>query len=93
MAGRTTATAHGASEGWGPISTLLAVPERDLDWLRDSTAADLERLHRVIARALTAEDEAFSRALEETIRVVPRPLRSIAKRILFGPGLGTGRHD
>jgi hypothetical protein len=48
----------------------------------------IARLDTLITGAMASEDKAFDAGLEEALRVVPRPLRGAAKKILFGGGRG-----
>jgi len=50
--------------------------------------AQLNQLASALSDAMSAEDKAFEAGLEDALRIVPRPLRPAAKRILFGGGRG-----
>lgn len=48
-----------------------------------------EVLDAAIVEAMRAEDEGFDTGLQEALRLVPRPLRGVARGLLF-PGGGRG---
>lgn len=73
------------SEGLGRLAATLAVAEERLAPLQSYDDAQLRRLDELIQQALSAEDEAFADGLEAGLRLVPRPLRATARKLL-SPG-------
>ncbi len=71
------------------VDRLAEVMDTDpaaLDFLRPLTDDEVARLHDLVARSLEAEDQRVRDALQATMRVLPRPLRGRAKKMLFPEG-------
>jgi hypothetical protein len=41
-----------------------------------------QRIDKLVVRAARREDEALAEALSATLRIVPRPLRGVARKVL-----------
>lgn len=74
------------SEGLGRLAATLAVDEERLAPLQAYDEARLLRLDELIQEALSAEDQAFADGLEAALRLVPRPLRGTARKMLSHEG-------
>lgn len=74
------------SEGLGRLAATLAVDKDRLGPLQGYDDARLLRLEELIRQALSAEDQAFADGLEAALRLVPRPLRGTARKMLSHGG-------
>ncbi len=68
------------------LAERIDTPVERLEPFAALAAADLERLDEIIARAFDTEDAAFTEALTGALRVVPRPLRGVARSLLLSGG-------
>lgn len=64
----------------------LRVDADDLRCLEDVDPDVRRRLHDAVLQARLDQERALSDAFEQTIRLVPRPLRSRIRRVLVGGG-------
>ena len=71
------------------LSTRLSTTPEAVPLLAQLDPDEATVLDEAITRAMTAEDEGFDRGLQEALRLVPRPLRGVARGLLF-PGGGRG---
>ncbi|WP_040815797.1 hypothetical protein [Nocardia concava] len=62
----------------------------DLTALAALTESDSAELLRLFERARAGRRTALDRAIAETLRMAPRPLRGPARKILFGKQHGNG---
>jgi len=70
----------------GDLAGLLGVPEKRLAMLDGVAGADLAKLSEAITRAMAKQDKAVSDGVEKSLHVIPRPLRSRARSMLFPGG-------
>lgn len=68
------------------LARELRVQPADLDYLEDVDPDVRRRLHDAVLQARLDQERALAEAFEQTIRLVPRPLRSRIRRVLVGGG-------
>jgi hypothetical protein len=68
---------------------LLDTTGEDVPLLARLTPLELDVLDTAVTKAMRTEDEGFDQGLQEALRLVPRPLRGVARGLLF-PGGGRG---
>ncbi|UUZ61473.1 hypothetical protein [Nocardioides sp. B-3] len=68
------------------LAERIDAPVERLDPFAAFPAEDIERLDAIVARAFDTEDAAFTEALTGALRIVPRPLRGVARSLLFPGG-------
>lgn len=76
------------SDALDRLATTLGVPSERLAPLSTYDDVQLSRLDELLADAMTAEDRAFGKAVDDALRIIPRPLRGAAKRMLGGGDRG-----
>lgn len=64
----------------------LDTTSQDVPLLAQLSPDELETLDGAVAEAMRAEDAAFDQGLKEALRLVPRPLRGMARGLLFPGG-------
>lgn len=68
------------------LAERLSVPPDRLAALDGCEEVDLARLEAAVARAFEAEDAAVDKAFADAVKLVPRPLRGRAAKLLFPEG-------
>ncbi|MFT4286417.1 hypothetical protein [Nocardioides sp.] len=68
------------------LANRIGVTEQQLSPFRAYAPDELGRLDTAVARAMTDEDVAFDKALDEALRFVPKLLRGTAQKLLFPGG-------
>lgn len=71
------------------LSTRLDTTREAVPLLARLSSEETAILDAAIVEAMTAEDDAFDQGLQDALRLVPRPLRGVARGLLF-PGGGRG---
>ncbi|BBH17816.1 hypothetical protein Back2_21030 [Nocardioides baekrokdamisoli] len=66
------------------LAERLKVPAADLAMLKTYDEAQIAQIDGVIGDAFEAEDQAFGRAVEESLTFLPRLIRPIAKKLMLG---------
>jgi hypothetical protein len=64
----------------------LDTTSKKVPLLAQLSSDELATLDAAVAEAMRTEDEGFDKGLQEALRLVPRPLRSIARGLLFPGG-------
>ena len=68
------------------LFTRLDTTSKEVPLLAELSSNELQTLDSAVVEAMRAEDEAFDQGLKEALRLVPRPLRGIARGLLFPGG-------
>lgn len=64
----------------------LDTTSKALPLLKQLSPEEITILDEAIAEAMRTEDEGFDQGLQEALRLVPRPLRGVARGLLFPGG-------
>ncbi|RYE76133.1 MAG: hypothetical protein EOO74_08940 [Myxococcales bacterium] len=72
------------SDAYTELAAALALDEATLPGIAATDDGTLAVIHEAYDRLCDEEDRAVADGIQSAVRIVPRPLRAVARNLLFG---------